>query len=64
MDERKSESLSFEEFWKKGRDRILKGDFYEAVTTMYSESLRLSTKWGREFREFWNLDENFQLEVK
>jgi N-methylhydantoinase B/acetone carboxylase alpha subunit len=64
MDERKSESLSFEEFWKKERDRIINGDFYEAVTTMYSESLRLSTKWGREFREFWNLDKDFQLEVK
>ena len=64
MEERKKESLSFEEFWKKERDIILKGDFYESVITMYSESLSLSTKWGREFKEFWKLDDDFQLEVK
>jgi len=64
MDERKNESLSFEEFWEKERNKILKGDFYESVSTMYSESLSLSAKWGKEFREFWKLDDNFQLEVK
>jgi len=62
--ERKDRSMTFEEYWEYERKKITEGKLYEAVTAMYSESLKLSSKWGKEFREFWKLSENFQMEVK
>jgi len=56
--------MTFEEYWEYERKKITEGKLYEAVSTMYSESLKLSSKWGREFREFWKLPEDFQMEVK
>ena len=64
MNERKEKSLTFEEFWEKERNKLIEGNLYESVSSMYSESLELSTKWGKEFREFWKLPEDFQMEVK
>ena len=62
--ERKEKSLTFEEFWEKERKYLIEGNLYEAVSSMYSESLELSSKWGEEFREFWKLPEDFKMEVK
>ena len=62
--ERREKSLSFEEFWEYERKKITEGKLYEAVKVMYSESLNLSKKWGKEFREFWKLPDDFQMEVE
>ena len=62
--ERKDKSITFEEFWEKQKKKITEGELYEAVSVMYSESLKLSTKWGENFREFWKFPEDFQIEVK
>ena len=62
--ERKDKSMTFEEYWEYERKKITEGKLYEAVSVMYSESLKLSSKWGKEFREFWKLPEDFQMEVK
>ena len=62
--ERKDKSITFEEFWEKEKKKITEGKLYEAVSVMYSESLKLSTRWGKMFREFWKFPEDFQIEVK
>ena len=50
--------------WMAGeRERILTGDMIEPVQRMYAESLRLSDRWAREFREFWDLPDNFDFDV-
>jgi hypothetical protein len=64
MKDRKEKSLTFEEFWELERKKITEGRLYESVSSMYSESLELSSKWGKEFREFWKLPEDFHIEVK
>ena len=62
--ERKEESMTFEEFWEYERKKIIDDELYESVHNMYAESLELSKRWGREFREFWKLPEDFKIEVK
>ena len=64
INERKDKSMTFEDYWEYERKKLTDGKLYEAVSTMYSESLKLSSKWGKEFREFWKLPEDFQMEVK
>jgi acetone carboxylase alpha subunit len=64
MNKRKEKSLTFEEFWEHERKKLTEEKLYESVSRMYSESLKLSSKWGKEFREFWKLPEDFQMEVK
>ena len=62
--ERIEKSLTFEDFWEYERKKITEGKLYEAVKVMYSESLNLSKKWGKEFKEFWKLSDDFQMEVE
>ncbi|MFX1374377.1 MAG: hydantoinase B/oxoprolinase family protein [Promethearchaeota archaeon] len=61
--QRKEKSVSYEEFWKQERLKITDNKLAEHIKAMYSESLRLSDKWGKEFLEFWKLPEDFKLEV-
>lgn len=60
--EREQESLPFEEFWEKERTKIIEDKLSEHVKTMYKESINLSESWGKQFQEFWKLDENFLKE--
>ncbi|MFW9897841.1 MAG: hydantoinase B/oxoprolinase family protein [Candidatus Thorarchaeota archaeon] len=64
MKERKEKSMTFEEFWEYERKKITEKKLYEAVLFMFSDSLKLSKKWAKEFREFWKLPDNYQMEVK
>jgi len=64
INERKEKSMSFEEFWEYERKKITDGKLYDAPLRMYTESLQLSKNWAKEFREFWKLPEDFQMEVK
>jgi acetone carboxylase, alpha subunit len=45
------------------RERILACDMIETVQRMYAESMRLSPRWAQEFREFWDLPEDFEFDV-
>ena len=58
-----SKSMSFEEFRAYERDKIVNGKLNEPVSRMYSESLKLSETWSKEFKEFWDLPEDFEMEV-
>ncbi|MHA1150625.1 MAG: hydantoinase B/oxoprolinase family protein [Promethearchaeota archaeon] len=61
--EREQESLPFEEFWEQERSKIIEDKLSEQVKSMYIESLNLSKSWAKEFREFWNLEDDFLKEV-
>jgi N-methylhydantoinase B/acetone carboxylase alpha subunit len=63
-DERRKQSISFEEFWEKERAKITESKLSEHVEAMYSESLKLSDKWAKEFKEFWKFPDDFKMEVK
>ena len=62
--ERIDKSLPFEEYWEIERKKITEDKLSELVKRCYSESLRLSKNWAKEFRNFWKFPDNFQMEVK
>jgi N-methylhydantoinase B/acetone carboxylase alpha subunit len=62
--ERKERSMSFEKFYEYEKDKIINGKLSTPVSRMYSESLQLSDGWAKEFRRFWNLPDDFVMEVK
>ena len=45
------------------RKRILDRDMIEPAQRMYAESMRLSPRWAAEFREFWDLPDDFAFDV-
>lgn len=51
------------EWWAGERERVLAGDLIEPVKVMYAESMRLSPRFAAEFRGFWDLPEDFELDV-
>jgi N-methylhydantoinase B/acetone carboxylase alpha subunit len=59
--QRKETSISFEEFWKKEREKITENKLSDPIRRMYSESIALSKNWGKEFRKFWKFLEDFQI---
>ncbi|MFW9936810.1 MAG: hydantoinase B/oxoprolinase family protein [Candidatus Thorarchaeota archaeon] len=61
--ERKDKSMTFEEFWNKERKKISEDKLSEPVKRMYSESLKFSKDWKKEFKEFWKLPDDFEMEV-
>jgi N-methylhydantoinase B/acetone carboxylase alpha subunit len=58
-DERGRRAVPVREWMAAERERVLAGDFIDPVKRMYAESIRLSERWAREFREFWDLPEDF-----
>ncbi len=62
--ERKEKSMSYEDFWNRERNKILEHKLSEQVKRMYAESMNLSEKWSREFKEFWKLPEDFKMEAE
>jgi len=62
--ERREKSITFEEYWEEEKRKITENKLSDPVKLMYSESLKLSEKWAKEFKEFWKLPENFEVEVK
>jgi acetone carboxylase alpha subunit len=49
------------EWWKKQREIVLKKQFHELLLESYRSSFKVSERWAREFREFWNLPEDFRF---
>jgi N-methylhydantoinase B/acetone carboxylase alpha subunit len=62
-DRRGDEAVPVREWMAAERERVLAGDFIEPVRRMYAESLRLSQRWAAEFREFWDLPEDFDYDI-
>ena len=62
-DERLAKAVPVREWMREERERVLSREFIEPVQRMYAESMRLSDRWAREFREFWDLPDNFDFDV-
>ncbi len=62
-EERGEKAVPVREWMTGERQRILDGDMIEPAQRMYAESMRLSEKWAREFREFWDLPDDFAFDV-
>src|SRR5690606_30572321 len=58
------------EWMERERERLLAhldpdGEhFLPTVQEMYAESLRLSPRWAKEFRDFWRLPDDFDFPVR
>jgi acetone carboxylase, alpha subunit len=61
--ERGDKAVPVRQWMKAERERILAAEMIEPVQRMYAESMRLSERWAAEFREFWDLPENFDFDV-
>ena len=59
--ERRAKAIPVKQWIEKERSRIEKGEFIPEVKEAYRESMRLSEKWAREFRDFWSLPESFEF---
>jgi hypothetical protein len=51
------------EWMKAERQRILSLDMIEPAQRMYAESMRLSERWAHEFKQFWELPDDFAFDV-
>jgi acetone carboxylase gamma subunit len=61
--ERLERAVPVREWWQRERARVEAQDFIEAVKVCYAESMRLSAGFAAEFRGFWDLPEDFQIEA-
>ena len=59
--ERLERSMPVAEWIASERERVVNKDFIEPVSQMYQESMELSESWAKQFREFWNLPEDYLL---
>jgi N-methylhydantoinase B/oxoprolinase/acetone carboxylase alpha subunit len=57
--ERTQRSVPVSEWLKKARQRVVSKDVISPLKEMYAQSMNLSQRWAKEYREFWNLPENF-----
>lgn len=62
--EREEKSVSYGEFWREEKEKITAGKLINPIKRMYAESIDLSEDWGRRFLDFWNLPEDFEIEVE
>ncbi|PMP87847.1 MAG: hypothetical protein C0172_03940 [Caldisphaera sp.] len=53
--ERLSNSIPFEDFYKYERDILIKGEIIRPIAKMYYEQSTISPKWWNEFKDFWQL---------
>jgi N-methylhydantoinase B len=54
----------FAEWWAEQRERVLAQDIIDPVRVAYAESMKLSDRWGAEFRGFWDLEEDFTFDIE
>jgi N-methylhydantoinase B/acetone carboxylase alpha subunit len=62
-EQRGRKAVPVREWMQAERRRILERDMIEPIQVMYAESMRLSERWAREFREFWDLPQDFEFDV-
>lgn len=60
-EERGRRAVPVSQFLKAERDRILDGRIHKVVRSMYNQCFELSTGWGEEYREFWDLPGDFEF---
>ena len=60
-EKRKKESVSVKEWMESERKKIQNGEFIKPVREMYRSSMATSESWAREFKDFWNLPDDFAM---
>ncbi|MFN8151854.1 MAG: hydantoinase B/oxoprolinase family protein [Solirubrobacterales bacterium] len=64
---RKEQAEPFSTWFARERDRVIAagaaGEFIEPVRRMYAESMRLSPTWAGEYRDFWELPDDFTYDA-
>ena len=60
-EKRKKESVSVRQWMESEREKIQKGAFIKPVREMYRSSMATSQSWAGEFRDFWNLPDDFEM---
>lgn len=58
---RVEKSVDYDTFWSAERQRLLDRRLIDPVSTMYRESFTVSPKWETEFKDFWQLPEDFAI---
>ncbi len=61
--ERLERARPVREWWAEQRHRVIAEDMIEPVRTGIAESMKLSERWAAEYRGFWDLDPDFQMEA-
>lgn len=54
-------SVDFAEFYRRERSRLLNGELTPVVRAMYAELADVGPRWWAEFRDLWQLPEEFRL---
>lgn len=57
--ERGKRAVPTRDWLKMERERIIKKDVYEPLLTMYRDSMAISPDWAEEYRQFWDLPDDF-----
>jgi acetone carboxylase alpha subunit len=58
-EERGARAVPVGEWMKRERQRILENELGREVKEMYNDVLGFSARWGHDYREFWDLPEDF-----
>ncbi|MBY7142418.1 hydantoinase B/oxoprolinase family protein [Virgibacillus sp. NKC19-3] len=58
---RLSKAMPVEDWIESERERVLEGDFVTEVRKMYQDTMSISNHFATEFREFWNLPDDFTM---
>ncbi|MBW2443148.1 MAG: hydantoinase B/oxoprolinase family protein, partial [Deltaproteobacteria bacterium] len=60
-EKRRKESVPVREWMVSEREKIQSGAFIKPIRAMYRSSMATSERWAREFRDFWNLADDFEM---
>ncbi|MFH1538376.1 MAG: hydantoinase B/oxoprolinase family protein [bacterium] len=58
---RKKRGIPVKEWIEKERERVKNGDFIKPIRVMYRQSMELSGQFAKEMRDFWGLDEKWEM---
>jgi acetone carboxylase, alpha subunit len=61
--ERLARARPVREWWAEQRERVIAQEAIEAVRCGLAESMKLSERWAAEYRGFWDLEPDFQIEA-
>jgi N-methylhydantoinase B/oxoprolinase/acetone carboxylase alpha subunit len=61
--QRFARAIPAQEYKEKVRERIVSGDLPIPAKALYADVLKISAKWRREFTTFWDLPEDFEVQV-
>ena len=61
--ERSQRAVPVKEYLENEREKVLEGRIDRVLKVMYNESFELSKRWGKWFKEFWDLPDKFKFEL-